>query len=66
MLFLIPYRSAARIQLTLTDALVTLAEPDDAETMQALLGRTDWARERGFIEFRNFWTYRLDFAQLGS
>jgi ABC-type phosphate/phosphonate transport system substrate-binding protein len=57
------------IRLTLTDALVTLAQdPDDAETMQALLGqdRLERVNADDFIEFRNFMdSTGLDFAQLG-
>lgn len=58
------------IRLTLTDALVTLAQDaDHAETMQTLLGQDGLERVNSddFIEFRNFMdSTGLDFAQLGG
>lgn len=58
------------IRLTLTDALISLAQDaDNAETMQTLLGQDGLERVNAddFIEFRNFMDNTgLDFAQLGG
>ena len=58
------------IRLTLTDALISLAQDaDDAETMQTLLGQEALERvdANDFVEFQNFMNSTgLDFAQLGG
>ncbi len=65
-----PIEAPLGIRLTLTDALVSLAQDTDtAETMQTLLGQDGLERVNAddFIEFRNFMdSTGLDFAQLGG